>query len=112
MSPTAAKENSSDFLSDYYFHTKIPVAFTSPLALYRQASVNLLDVGQVKRKLYGQNLEESRCTFKKFYLTPWNQDIFPVTKIIPRVLPVYWLQDYAEDEIEGVFYAKELQKVH
>ena len=35
-----------------------------------------------------------------------------MTKIIPRVLPVYQLRDYAEDEIEGVFYAEEFQKVH
>ena len=35
-----------------------------------------------------------------------------MTKIIPRVPPVYRLQDYAVDEIEGVFYAKELKKVH
>ena len=35
-----------------------------------------------------------------------------MTKIIPRVPPVYRLKDYAEDEIEGVFYVKELQKVH
>ena len=33
-------------------------------------------------------------------------------KIIPRLLPVYRLQDYADDEIEGVFYEEELQKVH
>ena len=35
-----------------------------------------------------------------------------MTKIIPRVPPVYRLRDYADDEIEGVFYAEELQKVH
>ena len=35
-----------------------------------------------------------------------------MTKIIPRVPPVYRLRDYAYDEIEGVFYAEELQKVH
>ena len=40
------------------------------------------------------------------------QEIFTVTKIIPRVPPVYRLRDYADDEIEGMFYAKELQKVH
>ena len=35
-----------------------------------------------------------------------------MTKIIPRVRrPVYRLRDYADDEIEGVFYAEELQKV-
>ena len=32
MSPTAANKYSVDFLSDYYFDTKSPVAFTSPLA--------------------------------------------------------------------------------
>ena len=37
---------------------------------------------------------------------------FTVTKIIPRVPPVYRLRGYADDEIEGVFYAEELQKVH
>ena len=34
-----------------------------------------------------------------------------MAKVIARVPPVYWLQDYADDEIEGVFYAEELQKV-
>ena len=37
MSPTAANKDSLDFLSDYYFNTKSPVAFTSQLALYREA---------------------------------------------------------------------------
>ena len=35
MFPTVIKKDSLDFLSDYYFDTKSPVAFTSPLALYR-----------------------------------------------------------------------------
>ena len=34
-----------------------------------------------------------------------------MAKIIPRVPPVYQLRDYVHDEIEGAFYAKELQKV-
>ena len=34
-----------------------------------------------------------------------------MTKIIPRVPPVYQLRDYADDEIECVFYTEELQKV-
>ena len=37
MSPTVPKKDSLDFFSDYYFDTKSPVAFTSPLALYREA---------------------------------------------------------------------------
>ena len=93
------------------------------------ASVSLLNVGQVRRKLYGNSwaksrrvlkfklgdqvrISKSRRTFKKRFLPSWTQEIFTMTKIIPRVPPVYWLRDYAEDETEVVFYAKELQKVH
>ena len=92
------------------------------------ASVSLLNVRQVRRKLYGNSwakpirvlkftsgdqvrISKSRRTFKKGYLPSWTQEIFTVTKIIPRVPPVYQLRDYAGDEIEGVFYAEELQKV-
>ena len=38
MSFTVPKKDSLNFLSDYYFDTKSPVAFTSPLALYREAN--------------------------------------------------------------------------
>ena len=93
------------------------------------ASVSLLSVGQVRRKLYGKSwtkpgrnfkfklgdqvrISKSWRTFKKGYLPSWTQEIFTVTKIIPRVPPVYRLRDYANDEIEGVFYAEEWQKVH
>ena len=86
-------------------------------------------MGQVRRKLYGKfwtkperelkfklgdqvRISKSRRTFKKGYLPSSTQEIFTVTKIIPRELPVYRLRDYADDEIEGVFYAEELQKVH
>ena len=36
MSSTVPKKDFLNFLSDYYFETKSPVAFTSPLALYRE----------------------------------------------------------------------------
>ena len=38
MSSTVPKKDSSNFLSDYYFNTETPVAFTSSLALYREAN--------------------------------------------------------------------------
>ena len=92
------------------------------------SSVSSLNVGQVRRKLYGKSwtkprrefkfklgdqvlTSKSRRTFKKGYLPYWTQEISTVTKIIRRVPPVYWLRDYADNEIEGVFYAEELQKV-
>ena len=93
------------------------------------ALVSLPNVGQVRRKLYGNSwtkpgrkfkfklgdqvrISKSRRTFKKGYLPSWTQEIFGVTKIIPRVPPVYRLPDYADDKIEGVLYAEELQKVY
>ena len=67
----------------------------------------------LKFKLGDQvRISKSRRTFKKGYLPTWTHEIFTVTKIIPRVPPVYQLRDYAGDEIEGMFYAEELQKVH
>ena len=85
-------------------------------------------MGQVRKKLYGNSwakpirelkfklgnqirISKSRCSFNRGYLPSWTQEIFTVTKIIPIVPPVYRLRDYADDEIEGVFYAEELQKV-
>ena len=69
------------------------------------ASVSLLNVGQVRRKLYGNSwakpirelkfklsdqvrISKSRCTFKNGYLPSRTQEIFTVTKIIPRDPPV------------------------
>ena len=95
------------------------------------ASVSLLNVGQVRRKLNGNSwvkprrelkfksgnswakprrelkfklgdqvrISESHRTFKKGYLPSWTQEIFTVTKIIPRIPPVYRLRDYADNEI-------------
>ena len=57
MSPTAPEKGSSYFLSDYYFDTKSPTAFTSPLALYREAKKNYpsLTLRQVKTWLQSKD---------------------------------------------------------
>ena len=58
MSPTAAdKDYSLDFLSDYYFNTKSPIAFTSPLALYQEAKkcYPSLNLHQVKTWLQSKD---------------------------------------------------------
>ena len=68
---------------------------------------------ELKFKLGDQvRISKPRRTFEKGYLPSWTQEIFTVTKIIPITPPVYRLRDYADDEIEGVFHAEELQKVH
>ena len=69
-------------------------------------------IRELKFKLGDQvRISNSRRTFRKGYLPLWTQEVFTVTKIIPRVPPVYRLRDYANNEIEGVFYAEELQEV-
>jgi len=35
----------------------------------------------------------------------------PISKRFPRIPPVFNLKDYSHDEIEGMFYENELQKV-
>ena len=69
------------------------------------SSVRLLNVDEVRRKLYRKSwtkpgrelkfklgdqvhISKSRRTFKKGYLHSWTQETFTVTKIIPRVPPV------------------------
>ena len=73
---------------------------------------NLEEISSSSKAIMQVHISKSRRTFKKGYLPSWTQEIFTVTKIILRVPPVYQLRDYADDEIEGVFYAEELQKVH
>ena len=49
--------------------------------------------------------------FKKGYLPNWTEEVFTITKKIPRKPPVYKIADYHGDELEGTFYEEELQKV-
>jgi len=49
--------------------------------------------------------------FDKGYTANWSEEIFTISKRFPRFPPVYTLKDYSNEEIEGMFYEKELQKV-
>ena len=64
MSPTVANEDSLDFLSDYYFNTNSPVAFTSPLASYREATKRYpsLTFRQVKTLLQSKDNDTVQST--------------------------------------------------
>ena len=83
----------------------------------------------MRRKLYGKlwtkprrelkfklgeqvRISKSRRTFKKGYLPSWTQEIFTVTKIIQEFHQCIGYEIMLDDEIEGVFCAEELQKVH
>lgn len=49
--------------------------------------------------------------FDKGYLANWSEEIFKICKRLARNPPVYVIKDYNNEEIEGTFYEKELQKV-
>ena len=49
--------------------------------------------------------------FDKGYTPNWTGEVFIITTRIPRVPPVYKLKDLNNEEIEGVFYETELQKI-
>lgn len=82
---------------------------------------------QVWQKLYGEKepykkkkvkkvgdwvrLSKSKRTFKKGYLPNWTEELFSIVRHIDGKPPLYIVQDYNGEELEGGFYAQELQKV-
>ena len=92
------------------------------------ATVSLLNVGTVRRKLYGgitstapkkfkfhvgDHVRLSLCKrlFKKGYKINWTEEIFQITKRLSRTPVVYTVQDLLQIPIESTFYEEELQWV-
>ena len=90
MSPTI------DFLSDYYFDTKSPVAFTSPLALYREAKKHYpsLTFHQVKTWLQSKDTYTLHKPVRKNFLrnrvivtridNQWQADLVDMRLVLTR----------------------------
>ena len=89
MSPNAHNKNSLDSLSDYYFNTKSPVAFTSPLALYREAKKRYpsLTFRQVKTWL------QSKDTYTLHEPVRYN---FPRNRVILTGIDDQWQADLVD----------------
>ena len=91
------------------------------------ATVSLLNVGTVRRKLYGGittvaqklkfhvgdhvRLSLPKRLFKQGYKMNWTEEIFQITKRLSRTPVVYTVHDLLERPIEGTFYEEELQRV-
>ena len=90
------------------------------------ASVNITNEGEIRKRLYTPKklplhwkfavsdkvrLRQARRPFKKGYLPSWTTEIFTVKSCIPTDPPTYQVRDYNGEDIEGKFYAEELQKV-
>ena len=52
-----------------------------------------------------------KTVFDKGYEPKWTEEIFKIKRLIPRKPVVYKIEDLNSEEIEGVFYENELQKV-
>ena len=89
MSPNTPNKNSSNFLSDYYFDTKSPVPFTSPLALYREAKKRypFLTFSQVKNWLH------SKDTYTLHKPVRYN---FPRNRVIVTGIDDQWQADLVD----------------
>jgi hypothetical protein len=53
---------------------------------------------------------KAKRTFKKGYLPNRTEEVFTVTKRVPRRSPVCKIADYDGEELEGTFYEQELQR--
>ena len=53
-----------------------------------------------------------REPFKRFYDENWSREVYTVySREFKRGVPQYILKDYSGDEVAGVFYENELQKI-
>ena len=85
------------------------------------ATVSILNVGTVRRKLYGGitstapkkfkfhvgdhvRLSLRKRLFKKGYKMNWTEEIFQITRQLSRTPVVYTVQDLLERPIEGTFF--------
>lgn len=67
---------------------------------------------RIKFKIGDQvRISKAKYTFAKGYTPNWTSEIFTIDQIILREIPVYKIKDYNENEIDGIFYDSELQKV-
>ena len=72
-----------------------------------QYDVKILDSKLSIRVGDQMRISKAKRTFKKGYLPSWTEEIFTVTKRVPRRPPVYKIADYHGEELEGTFYEQE-----
>ena len=56
-------------------------------------------------------LSKTKKVFAKGYLPNWTEEIFTISQVLDTEPMQYKVQDYRHNEIQGSFYAAELQKV-
>ncbi len=94
------------------------------------ADVNIENLMEVRRKLYGESrasstkvkfkfkigakvrISKSKMTFEKGYRPNWTDEIFEIAERVKRNPPVYRIKDFGGELLEGTFYEMELLEVH
>ena len=72
----------------------------------RKPKLHLYNIGDYVR------ISHLKYTFQRDYQQKWTEEVFKIKKKIRRQgVPLYELTDYDNDDIEGVFYENELQKI-
>ena len=109
-----------DDMMDSYNHTVHRSTGMPP------ADVTWANQTTVAKRLYGRSgpvkkckflpgdrvrLVKSKRAFKKGYLPSWTEELFTVVRCRETRPPVYVVKDDHGEELEGTFYAEELQKV-
>ena len=89
MSSNVPEKDSLNFLADYYFDTKSPVAFTSPLALYREAKKRYPSLTFQKVKTWLQ----SKDTYTLHKPVRYN---FPRNRVIVTGIDDQWQADLVD----------------
>ena len=56
-------------------------------------------------------ISKVKRTFEKGYTPNWTEEYFIINDRYPRSPPVYTLKDQQDDQISGIFYEPELQKI-
>jgi hypothetical protein len=56
-------------------------------------------------------ISKSKSVFDKGYLPNWTTEIFKIASVVLRTPPVYILEDFEGEKLQGTFYEQELQKV-
>ncbi|CAL1267321.1 unnamed protein product [Larinioides sclopetarius] len=55
-------------------------------------------------------ISKAKLTFEKGYETNWTEELFTVSECVKRAPLVYRVKDLLGENIQGTFYAQELQK--
>jgi hypothetical protein len=56
-------------------------------------------------------ISKSKTIFEKGYTPSWTIEFFIISKSLPSTPPTYVLKDLKDEELSGIFYESELQKV-